>query len=195
EKAQAELRLLKAQIHPHFLFNTLNNLYSLTVEKSDQAPEVVERLSEMLDYQLYQCNTPKVAVRKEIELLENYIQLESLRYGKRLRLSFEHSVDDPGAQIAPLILISPVENAFKHGASGNADSPFIEIQLNVTAGMLYFNVRNNKPPIAITDHTEYTEGIGLNNIRKQLRLLYPDQHVLTIEETEQEFHLSLVITL
>jgi len=118
EKATAELNFLKAQIHPHFLFNTLNNLYTLTLEKSDDAPEVVEKLSGILDYLLYRCNEPRVSLQLEIALIEHYLTLESLRYGDRLNLSFTHHVDRPEAiMIAPLILISPVENAFKHGAN------------------------------------------------------------------------------
>lgn len=196
EKTAAELSLLKAQIHPHFLFNTLNNLYTLTLEKSDKAPEVVEKLSAMLDYLLYRCNEKKVTVQQEVELIQNYLSLESLRYGDKLNLTFEHQIDTPStALVAPLILISPVENAFKHGASGNTDKPTIRIKLSVDNGELQFEVWNNKPAEAPTDDREYTAGIGLTNVRRQLNLLYPDRHTLLIEEDKLAFSVVLTIKL
>lgn len=195
EKARAELSLLKAQIHPHFLFNTLNNLYTLTLEKSDDAPGVVERLATMLDYLLYQCNVPNVPVRKEIELIENYIQLESLRYGERLDLTFTHHIDYEHATVAPLLLISPVENAFKHGASGNTKAPAISIELVVKAGVLTFRVWNNKPATPVKDETSYTEGIGLANVQNQLKMIYPERHTISITDEEQAYAVDLRIEL
>ena len=106
EKVNAQLKFLKSQIHPHFLFNTLNNLYLLTLEKREEAPEVVLKLSEMLDYMLYQCNEPTVTLVKEIELIKNYIELEQLRYDERLEVNFDHKLEDQNAKIAPLILLS-----------------------------------------------------------------------------------------
>ncbi|MEM9928772.1 MAG: histidine kinase, partial [Bacteroidota bacterium] len=195
EKATAELRLLKAQIHPHFLFNTLNNLYTLTLEKSDKAPGVVERLSSMLDYLLYQCNTPTVPVRKEVELIENYIKLEALRYGERLELEFHHALDDDSAMVAPLMLISPVENAFKHGASGNTEQPKINISLSVKAGKLTFRVWNTVSPTTPRDVANYTDGIGLSNVRSQLNLIYPGKHNLEIASLQREYTVALSIDL
>jgi LytS/YehU family sensor histidine kinase len=196
EKATAELNLLKAQIHPHFLFNTLNNLYTLTLEKSDDAPEVVEKLSGILDYLLYRCNEPRVPLQLEIELIEHYLKLESLRYGNRLNLSFTHQVDRPEAiMMAPLILISPVENAFKHGASGNSEAPAITIDLTVEHDVLSFIVWNNKLPTPNVDTTNYTAGIGLKNIQKQLNLVYPDKHQLTIKEEETEYQVMIKVWL
>lgn len=195
EKATAELRLLKAQIHPHFLFNTLNNLYTLTLEKSDEAPGVVERLSAMLDYLLYHCNTPRVPVNKEIELIENYIKLEALRYGERLDLTFSYRSDDEHATIAPLLLISPVENAFKHGASGNVEAPAIDIELVVAGGVLTLQVWNNKPVYPAKDEASYTEGIGLVNVQSQLKMIYPERHTLTITPEAEEYTVDLRIEL
>ncbi|MEM9837272.1 MAG: histidine kinase [Bacteroidota bacterium] len=193
EKALAELNFLKAQIHPHFLFNTLNNLYTLTLEKSDEAPEVVLKLSAMLDYLLYQCSAERVAVQKEIELLQNYIGLESLRYGQRLRLDFTYEIDDPQATVAPLLLLSPVENAFKHGASGATENPWISISLRVQRGVLDFKVANSKPSSQPTDERNYTAGIGLKNVEHQLQLTYPDQHTLHLGETAGEYTFALQI--
>jgi len=196
EKATAELNFLKAQIHPHFLFNTLNNLYTLTLEKSDDAPEVVEKLSGILDYLLYRCNEPRVSLQLEIALIEHYLTLESLRYGDRLNLSFTHHVDRPEAiMIAPLILISPVENAFKHGASGNSETPTITIALTVENDVLTFVVWNNKPSVPGVDTTNYTAGIGLRNIQKQLNLVYPDRHQLTIRDEEVDYEVTIKIWL
>lgn len=195
EKATAELRLLKAQIHPHFLFNTLNNLYTLTLEKSDEAPGVVERLAAMLDYLLYQCNTARVPVRKEIELIENYIRLEALRYGDRLDISFTHDLDDEGVTVAPLMLISPVENAFKHGASGNNSNPIIRIKLIVERGELTFEVWNNKASMPTKDEANYTAGIGLANVKSQLELIYPNRYELDIEAAEKDYSVALRIEL
>ncbi|MEM7575578.1 MAG: sensor histidine kinase [Bacteroidota bacterium] len=195
EKAEAELNFLKAQIHPHFLFNTLNNLYTLCLEKSDEAPEVVEKLSDMLDYVLYQCSVPKVPIQKEIDLLNNYLGLEAMRYGHRLELSFEHEVDQAECLLAPLILLSPVENAFKHGASGATVSPKIKIDLLVAEGMLNFSVWNTKPSVAPTDERAYTAGIGLKNVRSQLALTYPNRHKLSIREDETTYQVDIFISL
>lgn len=195
EKAEAELNFLKAQIHPHFLFNTLNNLYTLTLEKSDEAPEVVIKLSAMLDYLLYQCSAPQVPVQKEIELINNYIGLESLRYGERLDLQFEHNLENPNATIAPLLLLSPVENAFKHGTSGTMGQTVIKIKLEVQAGQLLFRVQNTKPPTPPTDEQNYTAGIGLKNVRSQLDLTYPKRYTLDIQEEANMYTVDLSIQL
>jgi two-component system, LytTR family, sensor kinase len=145
EKAEAELRFLKAQIHPHFLFNTLNNLYVLTLDKSDQAPEVVAKLSDILDYMLYVGRSSRVPIQKEIDLLNNYIDLEKLRYGDRLELTFNRQIDQPDTRIAPLILLSLVENAFKHGVSDTRSKAEIRINLSVTDGDIHCRVFNTKP--------------------------------------------------
>ena len=173
DKNIAELNLLKAQLHPHFLFNTLNNLYALTIKKSDKAPEVVATLSEMLDYILYQCNDTWVSLDKEINLLDNYITLEKLRYGDEIDISFSKTQSKP-VQIAPLLLLSIVENAFKHGASGSLDRLQIEIDLVQEGDTLNFSVKNTKNTHAQKDATQYTKGIGVSNIKQQMELLYSD---------------------
>lgn len=195
EKANTELNFLKAQIHPHFLFNTLNNLYALTLEKSDDAPEVVAKLSEILDYMLYQCNDPQVLLQKEIELIQHYIDLEKLRYGDRLKLKFKHQISKPAAKIAPLVLLSIVENAFKHGVSGALVDPKIEIQLKEENGVLVFEVYNTKPAIAQADQKAYRKGIGASNIQRQLQLVYPDRHKWIVDEKERSYQVFLSIDL
>ncbi len=195
EKAITELNYLKAQIHPHFLFNTLNNLYALTLDKSDHAPEVVAKLSEILDYMLYQCNEPKVLVNKEIELLNHYIDLEKLRYGDRLQLTFESNIDDSQAVIAPLILISIVENAFKHGVSSSIASAIVKISLEVKHNHLYFNVFNTKASTPQKDEMDYKKGIGVDNIKRQLELVYPKQYDWNITEESTSYQVNLKIVL
>ena len=175
DKNKAELGALKAQIHPHFLFNTLNNLYALTLQKSDKAPETVATLSSMLDYILYQCNDKLVPLEKEVTLLENYIALERLRYGDDIEIAFAKAYPrNSETQIGPLILLSIVENAFKHGASGSTDVPKIHIHLKQEGSQLYFTVKNTKTIKPQVDETAYTKGIGISNIKKQLKLLYTD---------------------
>ncbi len=193
EKTDAELNFLKAQIHPHFLFNTLNNLYALTITKSDKAPSVVAKLSEILDYMLYQCKGDRVPVKKEIELLEHYIDLEKLRYGERLQHSFQATTDDPQTMIAPLILVSFVENAFKHGVSGATDQAIIEASLTIKENRLYFRVFNSKPVKAQTDERAYKDGIGLKNVQRQLDLTYPGLYKWQVEELKNSYEINLEI--
>ena len=196
EKMNTELKFLKAQIHPHFLFNTLNSLYALTLTKSDDAPEVVVKLSEMLDYMLYQCNEPTVSINKEVELLQGYIDLETLRYGDKLDISFNHNLVNSTSDIAPLILLSFVENAFKHGASGNATNPKIKIDLIVIDGVLHFEVFNTKS-YSVTNEKEAVKknGIGSVNAKRQLELNYKDSYDLKIHETNESYLIRLKIEL
>lgn len=188
DKNKAELGALKAQIHPHFLFNTLNNLYALTLQKSDKAPETVATLSSMLDYMLYQCNDRLVSLEKEVTLLENYIALERLRYGDDIEIAFLPAGQaaanpiNPETQIGPLILLSIVENAFKHGASGSIDIPKIHIDLKQEGSQLYFTVKNTKNEEQQSDETSYTKGIGVSNVKKQLSLLYDDYSYDVVDE-------------
>ena len=195
EKVTSELNFLKAQVHPHFLFNTLNNLYVLTLQKSDKAPETVMKLSQMLDYMLYQCDGDRVPLSKEVALIQNYIELEKLRYGDRLSLKYDQSLDDPERPIAPLLLVPLIENAFKHGASSGVDKPWITIEIKLKEGRLRVKVANGKAVTKPKDDTQYTKGIGLGNMRNQLQLIYPERHRLEIEETSTEFHVLLEIEL
>ena len=195
EKYSAELNFLKAQIHPHFLFNTLNNLYVLSLQKSEKAPETVLKLSEMLDYMLYQCNDKRVTVEKEMQLIQNYIDLESLRYGDRLQLEFEKKIDNPQTQIAPLILISIVENAFKHGASGTVAETIIKIKVIVKNQKLTFEVYNTKSKVKQKDETKFKDGIGLKNTIKQLELIYPNQFQIQLNEEDTSYTVKLDVDL
>jgi len=174
DRNKAELNALKSQLHPHFLFNTLNNLYALTVQKSDKAPETVATLSEMLDYILYQCNDKLVSLKKEINLVENYIALEKLRYGDEITVCSQYAFAKADTQIAPLLLLSIVENAFKHGASGSTEIPEIHIDIKEEGTTLFIVVKNTKNSTQQEDTTGYSKGIGVKNIKQQLDLLYTD---------------------
>ncbi|MEM9362487.1 MAG: histidine kinase [Bacteroidota bacterium] len=193
EQVNTELKFLKAQTNPHFLFNTLNNLYSLTLSKSDKAPNVVLKLSEILDYMLYQCNAPRVSLGKEIQLIQNYLDLESLRHKSHLNLTFEHNGKYEEVEIAPLILLTFVENAFKHGLGGKTVNPKIAVKLDVIDGELLFQVQNTKPEVV--DVKKVKRGIGLENAKRQLELNYGGKYSISQKENENLYDLLLKLTL
>lgn len=193
EKLQAELQLLKSQVHPHFLFNTLNNLYGLTLHKSDHSPEVVLKLSELLSYMLYDCNAAEVPLQKEIAFMRNYIGLEQLRYGERLDLSLSITGDYQTKLIAPLLLIPFLENAFKHGASEQLEQAWMHIDLSVQDNQLKFKLINSREAPGKTEG--YVGGIGLQNVKKRLKLLYENRHDLRIVVEEETFMVLLTLEL
>ena len=189
---EAELKLLKAQIQPHFLFNTLNSLYALTLERSPDAPEMVLQLSGMLDYVLHRSDKPLVPLSDEMEHLHNYIHLEQVRYGDRLSVSFEKEGTGDDHKIAPLLLIPLVENAFKHGVAGSSGSASVDIHLQVFGGKLNFSVTNSVGP---RETPGPVSGIGLQNLRKRLDLLYPARHQLNVDDGEDAFAVELLLEL
>ncbi|MCB2408796.1 sensor histidine kinase [Hymenobacter lucidus] len=191
ENYQAELQLLKAQIHPHFLFNTLNNLYALTLRQSDQAPVVVERLTGLLDFVVKQGSAPSVALADEVALLRNYIALQQLRYGARLTLVFEAEDIPAQGRIAPLLLLPLVENAFKHGSAEQVGQAHIRIALAVEGSRFSCVITNTKN----ADAAAGSPGIGLRNVRQRLQLLYPQRHQLTIEAHPDTFTVGLLLEL
>ncbi|MEL6925458.1 MAG: histidine kinase, partial [Bacteroidota bacterium] len=183
QKLEAELKLLKSQVHPHFLFNTLNNLYALTLENSKAAPDTVLKLSALLNYMLYECNVPLVPLEKELDYIRDYITLEQLRYGERLDLSFDISGDTRGKYIAPLLLIPFIENSFKHGASQESRQPWVHLNLWVHRETLHMQLENSLPK-GEKETADYTKGIGLKNVKRRLDLLYRDRHELNIREED-----------
>ncbi len=202
EKLEAELRLkemqlelLKGQIQPHFLFNTLNNLYGLTLSKSDNAPNVVLLISNLLDYLLYQCNAPEVGLQNEIDHLSNYLELQKIRYGANIRITFEVSGTITNQKIAPSLLLPFVENSFKHGVSNEVNDGFIAIKLRISGNDFYFNVENSKTNLDSEDTGRLSQGIGLANVKKRLGLIYPRHHRLIIENGENTYKASLYIGL
>jgi two-component system, LytTR family, sensor kinase len=195
EKLEAELKLLKGQIHPHFLFNTLNNLYSLTLKKSDCAPEIVLKLSELMNYMLYEAAQPQVTLEKEIQYIQNYIALEKIRYAERVEINFNIRGQIGGFQIAPLLLLPFVENSFKHGVSGEIERAWITIDLSVKDQLLIYKVENSKANFKVHSQRDYAQGIGLQNLRRRLELIYKDRHELKILDEEGTYLAILKITL
>jgi LytS/YehU family sensor histidine kinase len=192
EKMNAELSYLKAQINPHFLFNTLNSIYSLAIMKSDETPTAVVKLSGMMRYVLSETATDFVSLEKEIIYIKNYIDLQKIRFGESISLEFVVNGQTNGHQIAPLILISFIENAFKHGINAEEDS-VIKIKIDITAEELFLNVFNKKVAVHISE--ENKSGLGVENTRNRLELLYPKRHKLSIYDTEEQYLVELSIIL
>ena len=189
----SELALLRSQINPHFLFNTLNNIYSLVLKKSDNAPEAMMKLSEIMRYMLYETNTEKVLLENEVKYLESFIELMQLRLKNKDFIDFKVEGDTTCVLIAPMLLIPFVENAFKH-CNKRVKSPGIKIEMTIDKKDLQFKVTNHKK----TDDTENIEkagGIGLNNIKRRLELLYPKKSSIEIFEQENIFAITLKVDL
>lgn len=187
-----ELNALKSQINPHFLFNTLNNIYSLSLRKSDKTPEMILKLSEMMRYVLYECNSGAVPIEKEIQFIKNYMDLERIRHGTDVKIDFTLN-GNPGAnKIEPLLLIPIVENSFKHGINAQMEKGFIEIRMEVRDKKLWLqalnSVQNGKPSAS-------KHGIGLDNVRKRLELLYPENHRLEISPNSKWWEVNLELNL
>ncbi|PTX41479.1 histidine kinase [Christiangramia gaetbulicola] len=194
QRTIAELKLLKAQLHPHFLFNTLNNLYSLTLEYSPNAPEIVLKLSALLRFMIYESNSPRIPLSKEIDLLQNYIALEKLRYGDRLDISVNISGEVEKFQIAPLLLLPFLENAFKHGTSKQIDQCWISFNLVQKGDMLRFKLVNSIDP-EYSENTKLPCGLGLENVRKRLDIYYKDKFELDCQKLEEVFVINLKVEL
>jgi len=192
EKLNAELSYLKAQINPHFLFNTLNSIYSLAIEKSDNTPSAIVKLSGMMRYVINEAHHDFVSLKKEITYIRSYIELQQIRFGNTIQLSFTVSGETRGKTIAPLILISFVENAFKHGVNAEENS-HIKIEMEINEDKLHMRVFNNKVYKQQTD--ELKSGLGIENAKNRLQLLYPSSHSLSIVETAHDFTVSLEIKL
>lgn len=188
QKKTAELTALKHQLNPHFLFNTLNNLYALALKKSDQTPEVIEKLSDILDYMLYRCNDTFVSLQKEVELIENYLSLEKVRYGKRVQIAFEESIQND-VKIAPLLLLTFIENAFKHGVSQELKEALIKIKISLEGDQIVFYIENSKSQAPVENNDQNC--IGLSNVKKQLELLYPGNYSLEIKDEKKLYKLTL----
>jgi two-component system, LytTR family, sensor kinase len=191
ERQAGEIALLRSQVNPHFLFNTLNNIYSLVYNKSDEAPEAVMKLSSIMRYMLYDSNTDFVAVNKEVEYLNSFIELQQLRITQKGFVEINVIGSMENRTIAPMLLIPFVENAFKHGEKNHA--PGIIINLSLKPDKLVFTVENYIKPNPQVPPTEESGGFGLENIKRRLGLLYPDKHELTLNVSEEMFKVELVI--
>lgn len=190
QKLESELQSLKSQINPHFLFNTLNNIYSLALDNSVKTPEMILKLSELMRYIIYDCREVTVPLRKEIEFIQNYISLEQLRLGGKTRVTFESDIRSE-LNIAPLLFINFLENAFKH--SSKSDGSFIHVHIaQVNTNSINFIVENSKDSDDTSEHNPYS-GIGLENVKKRLQLLYPKCYTLEIEKKTNIFRINLTI--
>ena len=194
QRTQAELELLKSQLHPHFLFNTLNNLYSYTLEQSPKAPEIVLKLSALLRFMIYESNAPYIPLSQEIALLQHYIALEQLRYGDRLDISLVISGDTNQYQVVPLLLLPFLENAFKHGTSMQIDQCWISLNLSVTDDIMSFKLVNSRDKEQPPKNNE-TGGLGLQNVKRRLDLLYNGQYQFETLMQDEVYIVNLEIKL
>jgi len=190
KQLSAELQTLKAQLNPHFLFNTFNNLYVLALQKSDKTPVIISKMSDLFHYVLYECNSVEVPVSKEIKLISDYIQLEELRYSNRLSISFIREVENSEFLIPPMILYPFVENCFKHGCSNDPGSPWIKLLIRVRDNQLDFEAVNSIPS-SEGCKKNVSGGIGLANIKRRLELIYPKNHQLEIRNEDCSFFVRL----
>jgi len=195
EKLQLELNALKAQIHPHFLFNTLNNLYSLTLKNSEKASEMILKLSDIMRYVLYQANEEKVLLNKELEFISSYTELQRIRYHNRYNISFKVEGEVEEQMIAPLLFIDFVENAFKHGIDKRFSDGFVHIRFYINKNSVSFTLENSIGNDEQSDVKQSDAGIGLNNIIKRLLILYPNRHQLDIINKNEIFTVKLQIEL
>jgi sensor histidine kinase YesM len=191
QKTLAELQLLKAQVHPHFLFNTLNNLFAHTLKKSSESSNIVLKLSELLRFMIYDSKDELITLDQEISLLNNYIDLEKLRYGKELDVSVQYSGNIQNKLISPLLLLPLIENSFKHGTSQQLDRKWLTMDLHVEHNTMHFKLANSRDPDLIQSHIiGKSKGIGLENVQRRLELLYPGKYEFNIIE---EKHMYMVI--
>ena len=191
QKVEAELRALKAQVNPHFFFNTLNSLYSLSLDKSEKAPELILKLSDLMRYVIYESKDDMVPVGKQLEFLQSYVYLERLRTDENLRVDFEVQGENYNLKIAPLLYIAFIENAFKHGSKDKNNDPYIHIVFDLTnADRVIFTIENKAEPFF---EKRSLGGFGLSNVRKRLELLYPGRHELKIMESTILYRVELTI--
>lgn len=190
DKLTTELSMLQNRLHPHFLFNTLNNIYSLSRKKSELTSDAILKLSELLSFMLYESGKGRITIKREIDFINDYITLERLRYGTRLDFQFDIDMDDTGALISPLLLLPLIENAFKHGSAQALKNSSIYLHIKLSNNQLHFIIRNTCDQQ--TDQNK--EGIGLKTLQRQLELLYP-QHELITQKKQNEFVAELSINL
>lgn len=194
EKLTAELNFLKAQINPHFLFNTLNNLYYLAYTKSPNTTEVIAKLSQMMRYMIYDSNYQKVPLNKEIEYMQNYISLERLRLNNQIPIDLKIEGQVQNALITPLIFITFLENAFKHGVSNNNKDAWVRAYIHMNGKVCTYEVENSKLPNAKPE-AETKSGIGLQNVKRRLELSYPEKYELSVNDLPDRYRVQLKIEL
>ncbi len=194
KQLQTELVLLKSQVNPHFFFNTLNNLYALSLDQSKRVPEVILKISDLMRYILESSNNKKVLLTQEVNFVQNYLSLEKLRLSVNSDISFNLSGNPDGKTIAPMLFIPFIENSFKHGISASTRSNYVHIDLKIQENDLFFSVENNKRENYKTKDQSSSKS-GIINVTRRLQLLYPDKHKLDIEENKKSYRVDLKIEL
>ncbi len=192
-KAKSELELLKNQLSPHFVFNTLNTIYSLALDKSAQIPEAILKMSNMYRYILDNSDNKYVSLKKECNFIADYIDLEKLRFEEYRKINYKIKGDINNKNIAPMILITFVENCFKHGISINKSKSFVEINLNISGNNIIFEVRNSIPDKK--NSLTVSSGKGIVNVKRRLEFLYPEKYDLIIKQEPNFFYVKLIIDL
>lgn len=187
---EAKLKLLQGQLHPHFLFNMLNNLYGLWIENSKSTPDVILKLSSLLDYMLYECDKDKVPLKNELQFINNYVELEKIRHDERLKVEVHIPENLDNHTISPLILFCFVENAFKHGANKTSGDSSIAINLKIKNELLEFDVQNS---FVKNSESKTSNGVGLKNLKERLNLIYPESHKLELVSSNGIY--SAILTL
>ena len=201
ENIQSELRMLKAQMNPHFLFNSLNAIYALAMKESDKTPDAIIQLADILRYVIYQSNQDRVALKDEVKLISDYIELQKLRIDSSSTITFVHQLQNEYAEIASLLLLPLVENSFKHGVKADLFNTFVDINLQATDAEVVFQISNSNTAAASSENTAGTDmednhnGVGNDNIRQRLNLLYPDRHSFDVRETEESYRVKLILIL
>jgi two-component system, LytTR family, sensor histidine kinase AlgZ len=191
EQITTELQLLKAQVHPHFLFNTLNNIYSFSLERSPKTPDLILKLSSLLSYMLSDCKTEKVRLEKEIEIMKNYIDLERERYGNKIEITWNVTGEIKDRFIAPLLLLPFLENAFKHGTSEQIEKSWLRVDISMKQDVLRCKITNSK-----NEYVPYSEkGIGVGNVKKRLEFIYPGNYELSLSDEGRFFVVALILNL
>jgi LytS/YehU family sensor histidine kinase len=195
QKLEAELSALKGQLNPHFMFNTLNNIYSLSLDKSDKAPELILKLSDLMSYSLYECRDKYVSLQHEIEFVHNYIDLERVRLDDNVSIEVNVHGEAGNIKIAPLLLMPLIENAFKHGLRQRPENAYVVIDIDLNSkDKVAFSIKNNINSQFI-QNKQSNSGIGINNVKKRLELLYSDKHTFEIERSDDTFKVEMKIQL
>lgn len=196
DKTLAELELLKTQIHPHFLFNTLNSLYAHTQQNSDKSPGIILTLSDLLRFMIYESKAEFIPLAQEIQLIKNYVELEKFRYGDEMDISLNFSGDLEGKLIRPLLLLPLLENCFKHGTDEELEQKWITLNLNLDKDIMHFSLSNSRNPEKTTWQIPgETKGISLQNVRRRIELYYPGKHTFMIKEDGEIFLVKLDLIL
>jgi len=194
EKTISELKALKSQVNPHFLFNSLNSIYSLARKKSESVPDKIVQLSDLMRHIIYESDMEFIPLEKEVEMIKNYIELQNLRTGEKDKIKLDIIGEIENKKIAPLLFLPFVENSFKHGLKGGAKNVFVEIRIEVSGKILNFEIENSKGKTTEINNSKY-KGIGVENVKKRLELIYENSHSLKISDREEAFKVLLQLQL